>query len=508
MHFKLKQTKQLQIRILTVLAVVGVGLVGVHLAGYSFAFTDNNPYGYADSCALSGNTTIIYGWANDPQAPLGSSPSVQVVVGGNAVTVESDISGYRDSQINTYIKDKYPDQPTTGEYGFQANFTNLYKGHSYPISGTIINVGVGANAALSIDSSYNVDGDTSKPYFSGGAIPDTCLATAPVVVTPTPTPTPTPSPSPTPAPKSSPTPTKTTTTTKSSTTTTTATPTTPTPAADGTSVLGTTSAVITVPADGASQIQLTYSINGGPVQTTPEQTVSGSSATITLTDLSAETSYTYQIVRTNSSGTSATSVAAVFTTHGYEIAMQFIDSHNKPVSGIKSTINDATNSQDTSDKTGKISFINLPAAAYAVSFVYHGQTYSQDFDTSSFNGSQINSNGSPAQLTLTDTVNVDSLSLTSAKSKTTSKQGSHGTGWLVIILLVVFVAALVAFIRFRKHRSNRLAPLNVDIIDRHSHEHFKKHPPTPEPPPAHMGQSLSDMVIQAMREEAQRRKNK
>lgn len=483
------------------LVIVIGGFTGLRLTGYSLAYASNNPYGYVDSCALVNNVTTIYGWANDPNAPLGPYPYATINIGTTSLTVTTNVSGYRDKQINAYIQQYYPDQPLSGEYGFVAQFSGLYKGTNYSISGTAVNYGVGANAGLTINNTHNIDGDTTKPYFANNLIPSACLAQAPTPSSPTPAP---PSSSPTPTSPSS---------SSSRPSTSTSTSHTQTPAAatlssaaDGVAAVGTHSAAIKVPAGNASSIRLTYTSPYGITTTTPDQTVNANDVTIVLNGLEPKTTYSYTIIRTSPT-TSVTSTSSTFTTSGYSLSILFMTSTGKPVTGISGSINDDSNSRAISDKNGTMSFANLASGVYVVHYVYALKAYNATIDTSS---SKFGNDADNAQhiIQLRDTINVDKLASNPVPTpRKTNRQYLIVIGVVVAILLI----GLLWFV-WRKRRHSRafqhdvpIGPAVPDILDRKSHLSFAKRQPPP-PPPEHMGQSLRDMVIRSMHDEAIRRR--
>lgn len=173
------------------------GILGVVLLKLSLAADLEHPLGYADSCALVGNNTIIKGWVHDNDAvgTPGALPTLRITLSnGSYVDVSSNVSNYRETQIDNFLLSY--NRPASDVYGFEASFANLYKDTAYGISGRIKNVGAGADQDLWINSSGPVDGG-SLPYFTNNQIPSACLGTrpAPAPTTPsTPNPTPTPQP--------------------------------------------------------------------------------------------------------------------------------------------------------------------------------------------------------------------------------------------------------------------------------------------------------------------------
>lgn len=473
--------KRFRPNVLAFIAIITIGAVGTYLQlGSSAAST--NPYGYADSCVLSGNTTVIYGWAADPQVTTASVyPYVVVNAGSASVTLPTSSTTYRTSQITSWINAYRSGDPTPGEYGFVASFNGLYKGNSYAVSGTIENYGAGSNVALGFNQNPSIDGTTHN-VFTGGKLPDACLATAPA---PTPTPTPSPTPPPTPTPKPKP---------KSGSSSTPATP--PSAAADASVTAGTTVAAIKVPADGATALHLVYNQAGAPAVTTDDHTASGDT-TITLTGLWPQTAYSFQVVRTNGGGT-VTLPAATFTTAGYNLTLTFTNKAGKPVSGITGTINDTAGTSATSGTAGHVTFTGLPGGVYTVSYKYKGRPYSSAFDTS--NAADPGTN--PEIITLHGTVNVDSLLATPGKvGEGAANTGAGLSVWWWLLPAVLLGAGSWFGWRWWRRRNTTapLATLGTDVIDEHSLHEFAKHQPAPEPLPEHAGKSLATLVIESMR---------
>jgi|GEM_PF-5508599 len=147
----------------------------------------HDPYGYLDYCKLENNETVLYGWAHDVDAQKSALPNVQVTItyGPNGsksltTTVPTNISGYRDAAINTWIKTYRSTQPAgQGMYGFKVTLKDLYKGQKYAPTGVVINSGQGANVSLRINTTTRVDGNSP---IVNGAVPDACMITKPANV--------------------------------------------------------------------------------------------------------------------------------------------------------------------------------------------------------------------------------------------------------------------------------------------------------------------------------------
>jgi hypothetical protein len=473
-----------------VVTAVLFGSIGTYMLRSSSALSTNNPAGIADSCQLEGTNTVLYGWGYDPNPPTGVEPYVTVQVGGSAATVATNEANYRLSAINDWINYNYgTDAPKTGAYGWRLQLSGLYKGTTYVVSGTVLNYGAGGNTPLGVNTTHNVDGNASKPYFAGGKIPDACLTTKPA---PAPAPAPKPAPA---APKP--------------TTPKVTTPAAPAPpalskATDATVTAGTTAITFRAPTGNATGMYVLYGTNEKDLNRSSEQQpVSGAEATLTLKGLTAKTTYYYQLVRTRGTET-APSATTSFTTKGYNISLTFVGKDEKPTAGI---VVDLEGQKQTSSKAGSVTFTNLASGAYSATFTYNGQLYSQDFNTNTSTGDE------PKVLAVSRTVNLDMLKTTSSTAKPVADSSSP----LPIVFVSAVMALLVgggiwwALVR-HKHRKKAAQALfggtgSPDIIDRHVHEHFLHQKPVAhEPAPAHMGESLRDMVVLSMAEEAKKKK--
>lgn len=388
---------------LTCATLVIFSMVGIKLLSYGSAAVTSNPYGQADFCALEGTSTVIYGWAYDANATLLAQPAVSVNVGGQTKTANSDRAGYRDDSINSLIKKRNAADPTPGTYGFRIAYTGLYKGTRTPISGTIINVGAGVNAAMMLNADTAVYGG-GHAVFTGGVVPDACLNAQPVAPppppAPTPAPTPTPRPSPTP-PRPTPAPTP---------------PATPPPATDANAVVtaGTAAAEFHIPAGGATKVHIVYGPSAAILdQVSDDIPVSGDSATIFLTKLTPGTSYFFQIVRANDAGKTSNSTTTEFKTTGFNLAVYFANSTKKAVSGIKGSLSNSKQAA-VSDKNGVMNFANVPSGSYNVTFAYKGITYRQEVTASLASVTDADA-GAAAPVTLRTFVNVDKLAPASAR---------------------------------------------------------------------------------------------
>jgi hypothetical protein len=476
---------------------------------------NHSAHGVIDYCTLSGTTTTIHGWAHDPDTPNGNNPTVTIKVGGLSATVKTSIAGYHDTAINKYLEANWPSAPKGSIYGFTASFSTLYKGSSYTVSGVANNAGAdGSNTNMPIDTTASdPDGISANYRFTTSkTLPDACLVTKPAAAPPpppAPTPTPTPSPTPTPTQSSGG-------SSGSSSHTSQAVPASPMSAADASVASGTLTAVITAPADTASSVMVAYGTANDSLDYSSDATdASSGTAIITLVNLTPKTQYFYQLVRTDASGNTVTSAVSDFTTAGYLASLHFIDDKGKAVAGIHGAISDANKTAAVSDKNGDMTFAGLDDGQYTVTFHYGKLNYTRQFNTETAgDGSASPSN----VITLKDIVNVSRLT----GGKTGGYTGpTHGSPWPVIIIVIIVLAAIaggvVWWLRRRKAGvSVGFRPPNGDYalatlpsatspLPPKKIKHRKKQAETQHL--EHVGESLRDMVLKSMHEEAQKRKN-
>jgi outer membrane biosynthesis protein TonB len=455
----------------------------------------HNPLGGADSCLLVNGQTVLYGWAYDPDSGAGANPYVQAFAGTATAKVASSISGYRDAAVNSYVQSHNPGAPANSVYGWRWTINGLYKGSSYVVKGTVLNYGAGtANDTMTVAHS-NTSGmiSGSHPFASNNTIPDICLAAKPVSV-------PAPAPAPTPAP--APAPTHTSTTTKKTTSTHT-TPQPAAPAAPGAPAvpqageistgLGTTSVVLSLPTAGATGISAAYGTDPqGLLQTAAATDVSGATSSVTLKGLEAKTKYYYTLSRA-ANGQTSTSAIGTFTTSGFTINARFIDLNKKPATGILTHLDKL---QAVSDEKGGVSFEDQGDGTHTLSFSYLGTPYKQKINTA-----DAKSSNSGEVVTIEKTINLADLKNTAGLTK----GGSNG--WLLMgggIVLGLAVLALIIWMLVRRRASLPRRPANHQgdpLVATTIPSLAKKYKSSQEPLPAHAGQSLASMVMEAMQQE-------
>lgn len=498
----------------------------------SYAATGDNPIGAIDYCELVSNTTVIYGWASDPDAVSLDQAYVSITINNTARTAATSVSGYRDGPINKHLAVQRPRDKRPGTYGFRLPVSGLYKGTSPRISGTAINVGVGVNTSLYANPRGEVDG-VPRLTFANGVIPDGCLAYA---QTPAPAPAPAPSPAPAPAPAPQPAPAPSqpapkpapsapAPAPKPSPAPAPATPA-PTPPAQTVEVndagvaIGTLAAEVRVQG-GAGSVRIRYGTS--PVnltQETPDQPASAEPVDILLPHLTPATDYSYVIVRTQN-GQTATSPVATFTTEGFTARITLKDSRDKAVEGINGKI-DPTGKTAESDSDGVLSFIDLKPGTYSLTISYKGKDYKEAFIVDSQLASP-EARQKPIIASISHAVNVDKLS-----GGTESARSTSGMSWILPTLATIFGIAVLAglVVLLRKAMRPKLPSATSD----YTHTDVANTPPpaapvvsrTTTPPnpsyplPAepdvrmpgaeHAGESLKDMVLKSMAEEARRRR--
>lgn len=491
-----KTTPHYLINIGLSLLVLGVfSMTGLQVAGNSSAATIN-PYGYADYCALESNTTVIYGWAADPNATSLTQPSVTINAGGRATTSATNRAGYRDAQINAWIDANRPGDPKPGTYGFRAAIAGLYKGTRNTITGTVLNEGAGSSVILNINNSGPTDGDAGKPFFAGNLIPEACLAVPPSTPAPPPPPNNPPQP---PAPR------------PPSTGPVTTSPAPPTAVPDpslGTVITGTLAAEVKVPVNNAALVRIKYGKNPLSLDlATPEQPVNGAEAIVLITGLEPSSGYAYQIVRTDRNNRITTSPTGDFETLGYVVALHFVDKQNRGLQGITAKISEK-NEQKKSDDDGNVSFTDVNDGSHTVTYTYRGKEYNRVVTASSSIVSPSEAAAAKV-ITLDFTINVEEAVAGQAKAPEPNEDGS---GLLVTLIVGGIAAALIVFFTFIRRRRKQNMDYYYDDAPAPPLPEYKPLTPVPSEPVVshprgaeHMGESLKDMVLRSMAEEARRR---
>lgn len=503
-------------------------VVGSMLLQSSFADINHNPWGYLDSCSLSGTTTTVYGWAHDPDTTTPSLPQVSVTIpGSGSQTRNSDIANYRTAPINKYLTDR--NVPTGSTYGFSASFSNLYKGTTYRPSGTVFNVGAGANINLPVNGIGSVE-SSGKPYFANGIIPDACLAVkvvapppTPPPPTPTPTPTPptpapqpTPTPSPSPVVKPNPSPNPTPATPPARTPTPSPSPT-PAPTPVATSIVfpnTTTSSVdtsatsygatLTVRNSSAASVKVNYGTQPETLSASSSSaTLADGQAVISLAELTPATTYYYQVVSTAANGQTETTTQAQFETLGNTISVT-LKLGSQPLKDI-AVIIQALDIQATTNASGEATLLDVPNGSYSLQYTYKGVDYTQSFTTEGATNRQ-----GMAYVSV-------SIDVAKATGQAQTKSSSPKTTKVVIGLGLLGLAAIITIVLLILRRKKRDPADTYDYVADISQTVKPVVVPPAHPNdstiqvepgevlPEHAGQSLKYLVLKAMQDEVKRR---
>ncbi|MDB5181734.1 MAG: hypothetical protein JWP13_497 [Candidatus Saccharibacteria bacterium] len=459
---------------LTALGVFAV--VGVRVANTTSAATAN-PYGSADYCTIENNATVLYGWAADPDASSLSAPAVSLIVGDRTVTAQTNRANYRDTSVANWIQANRRGDPLPGSYGFKISLPGLYQGTQIPLSGTVLNEGGGSNTILTINNTAPIDGDGTKHFFKDNLIPEACLVPAPIPSQTASTPSTT-APS-LPSPKAA-----------------TAT------SAGAVALAGTMAAELKIRTDNTATVRVTYGKNPANLDlSSPDMPVSGAETTIPLTGLTPATTYAYRIIRTDVASKKVTTPMGNFSTLGYVISLHFVDSKNKGIAGIPVTVIN-TNKEKTSDDNGDIRFTEVADGNHSVKYTYLGKTYTKTFPA---NASLVSPEEAAAPRVVTLDYSIDIQAAAVAKNQPLSKNGNDTA--LILVAGLGLLAGILVIAAFALRRNKR----------RYTGYSDDPAPPLPDyqplAPPVmpgqkprqaeHIGESLKDLVIRSMTEEAQ-----
>lgn len=314
-----------------------------------------NPYGSADYCALENNTTVIYGWAADPDARALSQPAVNLTVGNVKVTANTNRADYRDEAVTDWIRANRTGDPAPGAYGFRAAIPGIYKGTRHRISGTVLNEGRGANTILNVNRISAVDGVSKRLFFMDGVIPQACLAevgtepSATAVVSLL-----------NPAASA------------------------PLARAESRVVSGTLAAEIRLDTADTAFARLQYGRDSQAMdRLTPPQPVGGSEAVILLDGLNPATTYSYQVIRKDRKGKEIVSDIGSFTTLGYVAAVRLVDSRNSGIEGIPVKVS-GQSKPVTTDETGLALVTGISDGTHTLSYEFLGRNFQTSLVTDKY----------------------------------------------------------------------------------------------------------------------------
>ncbi len=261
--------------------------------------------------------------------------------------------------------------------------------------------------------------------------------------------------------------------------------------ADATITAGTRSAQFAVSSAGAQTVKVLYGNAADKLdKSTDEQPVSGSNTTTFVKDLEPLSTYHYQVVR-KVNGQAKPSATASFKTTGYDLVLNFTDNEGSPIADITGKIL-SPEQEATSNESGTMRFTNVPAGAYTIDYTYDDKQYSEALDTSSpANEDDLNL---AAVLYASTSIDVSTLGQNdSDESQAAEKKSSKLPLMLGILLLLGIIGGVVLFIRRRSAGTDTgsvyiAPPVPVEKADPSLH---------------HVGESLRDMVVKSMREQAQ-----
>lgn len=453
----------------------GLGAIAMLQSGFAIS----TPVGYADYCYLESGSTVIYGWAHDDDAPPGGAPQVTVRLStGQAVTVPTDRAGYREAEIDQDLAAN--GWVPSDIYGFRAVFSGVQKGSSPTISGTMLNYGPGTDSPLSINNFRTVNGPN---YFIGNKVPDDCLAPVPSTpVKPTPRP-------PTPARPKPPAP----------------------PAlsinADATVTAGSVVASLQIPNGNAEKVRIPYGETEQTLdQTSEEIAISPDATTVVLKNLKLNTTYYYQIIRMKNDGTSVNSPTASFKTQALDAVLYFLNGE-ETVPGIEATIA-SLGVTGKSDENGIMTLKQLPEGSHSLTFTHEGKEYQREIEVS-LESAQPEVLENAVVGTVAVNVQLVEQAASPISEPTTDKKGS--SWW--IILLILLLLGLIGGGLFWFIRKRRTADVYDDSylpssLPPSTLPSTQFPPPNPTSPAHHTpqaGESLKDLVINSMREEAARK---
>lgn len=515
------------------------GLFLVLLAGSSLiptntveaAYTDD-PMGYLDSCSVTADGyTVLYGWVHDANALSGNFPQAYIEVSNYGYfTVDTYITGYRDAQINAWINSQVPGTPAGNTYGFIAYLAGLAKGGTYAVSGLAVNYGAGTNRPLGINNLGYVDGDSTKPYFPGSVIPQSCIYTPPPP-TPVPTATPTPPPTPnpttpppsataTPKPTSSATPKPTSNTPvvtvkpnqTSGTAPSNATIITPQQASDTPTAApiteganlwtainpNATSLDVTVFAKDAKMAELYFGSEENNLAKQGEQDLSTNRADFTISNLTPLTPYYYKVVSRNNDGTSTEGKPRLINTKGYKLSLTF-RSDGQDAKGISARIKEKSVTQNSS--TATVVFQDLTEGLFTVEYTYKTISYTTQV--------RVDPDNAAVDDIISTVITIPPAATANAKK---SPRWYVFIGIATILLVGGLLTAYFARIRKKSKRTTYYSdsdPQAYETLDSNEftpaaqqseaqYQHIDPPPGESVPGAPHRGQSLKEMVLQSM----------
>ena len=268
---------------------------------------------------------------------------------------------------------------------------------------------------------------------------------------------------------------------------------------DQPSALGTYGAAFVVEPAGATKVNIIYGTDDNVSQHTDQVITNGKPTSVVIQQLQPATTYYFQVERYNAAGVATKGSMGQFTTKGFNVVVNYSSKKGASLAGIKTSIPELQ-LNGSSDSSGVVFFSEVTSGRYVLHYEVNGVDHQQDLDLTA--GPVADPD--PTQPT-TAVTNVG-IDLDAVGAKSAKKSGGVG----VIILLVILLLAAAAagawwyFIyRQRLPRSAMATPEHIKVDHKPSHSPA---PPTYQTAP-HAGESLKDLVVQGMREEAERRRN-
>lgn len=207
-----------------------------------------------------------------------------------------------------------------------------------------------------------------------------------------------------------------------------------------------------MPTGNAAKIYLLYGNNGlGLAQKTEEITASGSEVQFTLTGLEPSSVYSYQIVRTNSVGQTATSPLVSFATADFTVSVRFVNNKSVAVPGVNASIK-STQLKGTSDKAGRIQFKGVKPGDYTIAYEYNGKKHDLPIVADAGSVSKEAANAT-SEANLEYFVNVDKLSVVSSVADP-EPDSNRNLIFGIALAAVIALAVIIVIVNRRKHQAD------------------------------------------------------
>jgi len=267
-----------------------------------------------------------------------------------------------------------------------------------------------------------------------------------------------------------------------------------TPVTDQPAALGTYGAAFTVEPAGASKVSIAYGTDTSVSQQTDQVVTNGQTTPVAIQQLQPATTYYFQVIRYSATGTASKGTQGQFTTKGFNVIVAFTKSSGL-VEGIETTIPELQ-LEGTSDGNGTVYFSEVTPGSYTLHYTVDGAEHQQSLDVTS-NPVPDTDPTQPATADINVGINLDA-SVSTAAGGRKSKAGAVAAA--VSIALLLAAAGGVAWWWFaRRQRQPKMDEL-VRFDPNDTAADMARAP--------HAGESLKDMVLEGLRDEAQRRNHK